>query len=150
MKFLKRLLTALEGYIQSKKNAMDLNRVQPHEPIARFLLQKNNYSISKKTVKPVAFLPNPSNLETSVFRIMGLTDNDIWNIGETYVTGPQGKNLHGHGVVIIINIQNLGLFVIPDNVPDRHANITGWPVEKDKQLSIAQELAAIATLKLKN
>lgn len=41
--------------------------------------------------------------------------------------------------------------MVPDNVPERHANIVGWPNEKDKQISLvaAQELAAIATLRLK-
>jgi hypothetical protein len=34
----------------------------------------------------------------------------------------------------------------PDNVPERHAAIIGWPDQKDEQLSLAQCLAEVATL----
>lgn len=41
-----------------------------------------------------------------------------------------------------------GLEVRPDNVPERHAAIVGWPGAKDQQISLAQQLAARAKLSL--
>lgn len=45
-------------------------------------------------------------------------------------------------------VVDVGLQVVPDNTPRRHANITGWPTEKSKKMSLAQELAAAASLVL--
>jgi len=148
MKFLNRLLSALEGYIRSKTKTKSLYKMEPSEPIARFIVQKGDFIVTQNVARPRAFLPNTS-LETSVFRIFKLTSSEIWNIGETYVSGPRNRTLYGRADLINKDVEILGLSVIPDNVPDRHANIVGWPKEKDKQISLAQELAAVATLKLK-
>ncbi len=37
------------------------------------------------------------------------------------------------------------LEIIPSEPPERHADITGWPEEKDKQEDIALELAEVAS-----
>jgi hypothetical protein len=123
--------------------------VEPSEPIARFIVQKSDFIVTQNVARPRAFLPNPTSLETSVFRIFDLTSSEIWNLGETYVSGPRNRNLYGRADIIKKNVESLGLSVVPDNVPDRHANIVGWPKEKDEQISLAQELAAVATLKLR-
>lgn len=56
--------------------------------------------------------------------------------------------LKGWGDVVAGAVFDVGLDVRPDNVPERHAAIVGWPERKDEQLSLAQRLAAVATLNL--
>ena len=58
-----------------------LEPVDSSETLSRFVLQKT-YIRADNTVRPAAFLPNPKNGETSVFRISGITDNEVWAIGE--------------------------------------------------------------------
>ena len=62
---------------------------------------------------------------------------------------PRNRTLYGRADVMNQNIESIGLVVVPDNIPERHANIVGWPSEKDKQISLAQELAAMALLSLR-
>jgi len=84
----------------------------------------------------------------STFRISGLSNNKIWEIGENVGKSSQ-RTLHGRADVVALQVQKQGLFIDPDNNPEYHANITKWPPEKSERLSIAQELAAVANLELK-
>ena len=49
----------------------------------------------------------------------------------------------------VAQITSIGLRVEPDEPPPRHASMTHWPVGKDEWMSKAQELAAVATLRLR-
>jgi hypothetical protein len=60
----------------------------------------------------------------------------------------QPKNLHGRADIQALNILETNLQINPDNIPTRHANIVGWPELKEERKSIAQELAAKASLRL--
>ena len=60
----------------------------------------------------------------------------------------QPRTLHGRADIQALNILEINLQVNPDNIPPRHANIIGWPELKEEQKSIAQELAAKASLRL--
>ena len=97
---------------------------------------------------PRAFMP-PPNRKTSVFQINGLTESEIWDIGEEVVR-PNGKTLYGRGDILAVQIEKTKLRIDYDNTPPRHANIIGWPEDKDEQKSLAQELAAEAKLKIKH
>jgi hypothetical protein len=119
------------------------------EPLSRFLLSKSRCSVKTMRVKPAAFLPEPNSLETSVFRTLGLNPEEIWAIGEHHVAQPTGHTLRGRGQVLAQVPRRLGLKVRPDNQPERHAAIVGWPAEKDRQQMLAIELAEEATLFLK-
>jgi hypothetical protein len=119
------------------------------EPLSRFLLSKRRYSVERMRVKSAAFLPEPNSLETSVFRTLGLEEEEIWTIGEHHVAQATGHTLHGRGQVLAQVPRRLGLNVRPDNQPERHAAIVGWPAEKDRQQMLAIELAEEATLFLK-
>lgn len=89
-------------------------------------------------------------LETSVFRIAGLEDQEIWDIGEREVAvARSNKHLHGRADILSANVLEKGLNVNPDKPPSRHANIMGWPEEESRRISIAQKLAADAQLHLK-
>ena len=119
------------------------------EPLSRFLLSKSHISVEKMRVKSAAFLPEVRSLETSVFRTVDLDPAEIWAIGEQHVATPIGRTLHGRGEVAAQVPRRMGLQVRPDNQPERHAAIVGWPAEKDRQLMLAIELAEESTLFLK-
>jgi len=102
--------------------------------------------VKQNSVKPGAFLPS-RNRETSVFRTHGLDQYEIRAIG-VEVGNPSDRELKAWGDVLAGIVFDVGLNVRPDNVPERHAAIIGWPAQKDEQLSLAQRLAADAALHL--
>lgn len=111
------------------------------------MTSSTHYSRKYKKVKTAAFLPRDRIL--SIFGITGLTESDIWDIGEKYVTQPIGRNLHGRAEIIPQLLRQYDLVLDIDNNPTRHANIIDWPPDKDAQKSIALDLAEQAELKLK-
>jgi hypothetical protein len=118
--------------------------IETAETLARFILQRNWIRPSDNTVKHAAFMPNPHNGETSVFRIAGLNDQDVWQIGDREVAARRDKPLLGRADIHAFNVVSKELHIVPNEPPPRHANIVGWPDEKSKQLQIAVELAAEA------
>jgi len=123
-----------------------LNR---NEVVARYLLSSSDYSVNNSRVKPRAFEPSPKDQSTSVFRIDGLSENEIWDIGTRYAAEPSGRQLHARADLTVSNILNLNLAIHPKEPPVRHALISGWSDEKHARMAKAQELAAQASLKLK-
>jgi hypothetical protein len=124
-------------------------KINGQEVIARYITSKRWYSREKNVVKPLAYMP-PSDLRLSVFRIDNLSELEIWKIGFKEVIGKmnQSRNLHGRADIQALNIWENNLHIDPDNTPLRHANIIGWPELKEERKSIAQELAAKASLSL--
>lgn len=104
-------------------------------------------------MKHGAFLPSPnpeaSVLEVSVFRIFGLSDAEIWHIGDAGLRPPGRSTLYARGDLTVNSVERNQLQVAPDDVPPRHANIIGWPDEKSEQKLRAIELAANALLRVK-
>jgi len=85
-----------------------------------------------------------SKLTLSVFRIFQLSENQIWKIGKD--VGKQSvRTLYGRGDVKAFVVTENKLQIKPDDNPPKHANILGWPTEKDEQKAIALELAAKAS-----
>ena len=123
--------------------------VSPTESLGRYLLHRDYYSPARNSVKPQAFMPSPD-LRLSVIRIDGLQLEEIWEIGQREVIDAmsQSRELKGIADVKALKVQENDLGIEPDNIPSRHANIIGWPEEKEKQKIIAQELAAEAKLVL--
>ncbi len=110
----------------------------------RFLLdRKNDYSSQKHIVKPRAFLPR--NGEVSVFDTEALSESHVWDLGERHVAIPRNRTLKGRADLDASAVP-LPLWMRPDNSPPRHVTILGWPDEKEKQLSLSQELAGAAVL----
>ena len=98
-------------------------------------------------------MPHPR-IELSVFRIEGLDQNGVREIGENVAT-QRGKRLVGRGDVTAGNIQSIGLRVEPKEPPPRHADIMGWPAlsgtpkeDKGRQKLIAQQIVERAMLVL--
>ncbi len=111
------------------------------EILSRFILQRNWYRPSDNTVKYAAFMPNPKNGETSVFRTSNLSDKEIWLIGEREVAMKRGKPIIGRAEIVTAVVVSHNLKVVPSEPPERHANIIGWPEEKSAQKLIAIKLA---------
>jgi hypothetical protein len=124
------------------------DKVDPKELLTRFLTSRNHYSPHNRRVKYGAFMP-PSDLRLSVFRVEGLSNVEIWEIGEKNVVQKSEKTLHGRAEIKTIEVTEKGLSVDPDNNPPRHASIIGWYQDKGKQKLIAMELAAEAALELR-
>lgn len=127
---------------------LSLYQVSPDEYLARYILHKSHFSAQHLRVKYVVFMP-AHNGETSVFRISSLSDNEIWEIGDSEVSQKRGSPLLGRADISAFHVFDKKLKVTPDNNPPLHANIVGWPEEKSKQKLIAMELAESAQLYLR-
>lgn len=124
-----------------------MSLVATEEVLARFLLSSRQFSRETRRAKADAFIPHP-HAELSVFRTRDLADESIWSLGLT-VAEPSGKTLHGRAELLCGAVRNLGLEVVADEPPPRHASITGWPRnDKGAQRLRALELAAVAKLVL--
>jgi len=126
-----------------------LTPIDLSETLSRFIVQSNWIKPSDNSVRYTAFMPNPNNGETSVFRINGITDKDIWRIGCEEVAKKLSKTLYGRADIIANAVLSEKLSVIPKEPPERHANITDWPEERSHQKLTAMELSAEAQLYLK-
>ncbi len=114
--------------------------IAPTETLSRFVIYNRWIRKSNNTVKYVAFTPN-DNGDTSVFRISDITDNEIWAIGDREVAPKRSRPILGRADIVAASVTAKDLKVIPNEPPERHANIFGWPNEKSEQKQIALELA---------
>ena len=112
------------------------------ETLSRFVLSRK-WIRADSTVRHIAFTPDQKG-DTSVFRISGITNNEIWDIGDREVAPKRNLPILGRADVIASFVISKGLKVIPSEPPKRHADITDWPEEKSEQKQIALELAAKA------
>ncbi len=124
------------------------NLVHASEILSRYIFAKDHYSVLNQRIKYNAFMPPSSDLHISVFRTSHLSESDIWSIGED-ISLKSDRILHGRGEVVAAEVRRLRLDIDPDNKPIHHANIVGWPEDKPQRQLIAQQLASVATLKLK-
>lgn len=124
--------------------------VDPAEPLARFILNKSDYR-ADGTVRHCIFLPSPKTGQTSVFRIFGLSENAVWQMGDNEVAQKRKPplSLIGRADIFVREVLNTGLSIDADDIPPHHANITNWPMEQSAQRLIAMELAENAQLHLR-
>jgi hypothetical protein len=118
----------------------------PEEPIARFLCSRSWFSRESGRVKYSAFMPRDR--ATSVFRIVGLGDPEVWDMGRRLVAEPSDRTLYGHAALKAVDVQSCRLIFQADDRPPRHAEILGWPEEKGAQRFAAERLAAHSVLRL--
>ena len=97
------------------------------EPLARFLTSSGHFNNSK--VKQAAFLPNPKDGRTSVFRHGVEQKSELEAIGHQEIAG--NRNLYGAGVVKASDVRAVNLEVEALEPPPRHADIIDWPWIKD-------------------
>ena len=122
-----------------------MESISSSENLTRYIFQKKYYRPSNNTIKYNAFLPNPNNGDTSVFRISNLSDNEIWNIGKNI---RYDKIVIGRADIIASIVLSKNLKIIPSEPPRHHADISDWPNNRSEQIMIATELAEEAKLYL--
>jgi hypothetical protein len=102
------------------------------EDLCRFLTSSGDFLANRGIVKPRVFLPNPKNLETSVFRHGAEPASGLWEIASNEI--PPERSVHGAGIVKAGVVRKVALEVIADETPPngpRHANIIGWPLDSN-------------------
>lgn len=122
-------------------------RVHDDEDLARFLMSSRH--LSGTIVKLQAFLPNPKDGVTSVFRHGGEPRGRLWQIGQAII--PPGRHIHGAAIVNALKVRAASLDVAGEEPPPRHANIIGWysasdEMKKAEQLEQAAAIAQYAEL----
>lgn len=129
------------------------DQVADDEDLARFLTQSNQYSSQHQIPKPAAFLPNPKDQETSVFRHGENPAAGLWALGEQAVGG---RKLYGAAIFKAYVARSVQLEVEPDEPPLRHAVVRRWPwlehdqgLQKARQIEMAAVIASSARLLLK-
>ena len=125
--------------------------VDSTEQISRFVFQSNHIHSSGR-LRAHALLPErepgPHGPETSVCRIDGLTGPEIWQIGKDQVGQLRRKSPVGRGDFAAQHARDSRLDVVAEKQSfERHALLTKWPVDKEDQLAIAQELSRHTTVK---
>jgi len=99
-------------------------------------------------VKPGAFQPD-ADTTTSVYRTVGLQESAIWKIGDEHAANGRPA-AQARAELTVQQVRDVGLDLRADDPPPRHAVIINWPAAKDEWKSTSQELAALATLVMRN
>ncbi|HEU4559154.1 MAG TPA: hypothetical protein VFS20_14935 [Longimicrobium sp.] len=117
--------------------------MEESELLARFLPDSKRFS--GNGVRSTAFMPRHGT--TSVFRIRGMDEARIRTIGMTVLPVKPPK---ARAEIPAGRVYDAGLKLEPDNNPEFHANITGWPPDtaKDEQKLLALKLASASALRL--
>lgn len=102
-------------------------RVADGEDLARFLTSSGHYNAT--AARPAAFLPNPKNGETSIFRHGAEPLEELKAIAQAEVGAE--RRIHGAAIVKASAIREAKLEVRAKEPPPRHADIVGWPWSKD-------------------
>lgn len=90
------------------------------------------------------FDPYPVDNKASISRISRLDNRSIWFIGKVVEKirkekgGPE--SLKGRADIIISKIHEIGLTVVPDEPPPKHANIEGY-ISESEEYNAQQKLA---------
>jgi hypothetical protein len=115
--------------------------VSDTEPLTRYVFSRSELSGAKP--KPSAFLPNPRNGKTSIFRTLGLIADQIWQIGNKVVGSKRGKTAVAYASFSASIALQFKLTVKPEiSLHRRHADLDNWPTEKERQKEIANEFRA--------
>ena len=116
--------------------------VADEEDVARFLTSSGHYNST--AVKPAAFMPNPRNGETSVFRHGSEPLEELKAIAQAEVGAE--RRIHGAAIVKAEAVREARLEVRSKEPPPRHADIIGWKWSiEDPEFGKAEqkELAAL-------
>ena len=110
------------------------------EDLARFLVHRSQFNM--QMVKPAAFLPNPKDGQTSVFRHGAEPAGRLWVLG-ALASGDRG--LRGVAIIRAQAVTGAGLTVAAYEPPERHAAIEGWPHHADPatQKALQKQKASI-------
>jgi hypothetical protein len=120
--------------------------VEPHEPITRFLRYSRHFRGGR--VRHEGLLPadpDPQSpaprYETSVYRALGATSEELWAICTAHVDQPD-QAMKGRGTTSAGVFDAQRLSIDPNAIPHpRHADVIGWPDDKHTRKALAQRIA---------
>lgn len=125
--------------------------VPPSEKLARFIFSKKHFSVEKREVKFKAFTPPSNRDDISVYRISGLSDRQVWEIGRMYVER-KDRTIKARANLTTETVYVNNLEVVADPLThELHANIRPFPADRRvrdriaKQLALASELVLMPT-----
>ena len=129
---------------EKKSDSFQKNIVDPEEIISRFIFSSRYYSSTG--VKHSAFLPPNDCFDISVYRIQNLSEEEIWEIDDKYVSGMRGKQSLGRADFKLSVLHSINLTFDPNGIPHpRHANICfSESMTKETQRLIAMKLAEVS------
>lgn len=121
------------------------------ENLTNFVLESNKFRNDKSAdgrsrvvLHFKALMPDNAG-ERSVFRMDGLSQDVIAELGRVFVAQPRDKKILGWGKINAATVrQREPLRVRADEPPPRHAVIDRWPVEVEHTRALAMELAQAA------
>lgn len=124
----------------------DVPPVADNEILARFATHSNHFRSSDGTITQNLFIPN-RNGELSVTRHRDATEEEIWSVAHT-VVNMLGCALYGRADIRAsdCNVHSLRVIkkpIFPHN--PNHADVEGWPPQKEDRKLIASKLAAAAS-----
>lgn len=112
--------------------------VDPNEPLTRYINNRKYFSKVSGRVKPEAF--QLRNGEVSIYRINDWSIDKIWDKGVEVFQNATAK-LKGRADFTWQPMLVSGLRIDPDPLLDRHANIRGFPENKEQVDELALMLA---------
>ena len=80
---------------------------------------------------------------------MDLDESVVWHIGDVHVGSPIQKRVLASAELSNAALAGLGLAFTSDDKPIRHGHIGDFPLAKDEWKSLAQQLAGIASLRVR-
>ena len=111
--------------------------------LARFAVRKGQ--LTAAAVKRKLVEPN-RHLELSVFRVHELGDTEVRELGVDVVhRRPDANRLYGWAEFDEALVHSVSLTLHDDDDPPRHANVVGWPTDRDERKLVESELADKAT-----
>jgi hypothetical protein len=118
--------------------------VADSELLARYVTHHSQFRSSDHRAKPTLFMPYPHQ-KLSVTRHQSATEEEILKFGTNVATA---RNMTFYGRFDIkasdCIIHSLHVTQKPLANNSNHADIEGWPSEKEKQKAIAQLIVAVA------
>lgn len=117
-----------------------LQEVDPQDRISRYLLLQKLFDAKAQIVFAQAFKPPRPTEEfpvrqTSIYRTQGAEENEIWGLGDQYVTAlhPKRWPVLGRADLIAKDVFDADLTIVPNPDPHpRHADIEGWPSQDEE------------------
>lgn len=129
------------------------SNINNSEVLCRYIFSKSHYSSKNNITKYGAFMPDPKNGESSVFRInfppfIKPQSKKVWDIGINFVARLRGKQLKARAdfPARFIREESELKAVSEPYSHYLHANLVGWADDKPDQMGRALELVDQAQL----
>lgn len=130
-----------------------MDDISQDEILSRFIFSSKHFARRNETVKFRAFMPPQISKdpplyspELSVYRLSGLSDNEKWAIGQTYIQ-TEDRSIKARADLPVQEVYKNKLSVISDTQPhERHANITPFPSDRLACQRLATKLARASKL----